>query len=326
MKRNRKVNTIGTDVGAPQPYATAYHAPVLCKEVCTNLITDLNGVYIDGTLGGGGHSAALLDLLGPQARVIGIDQDADALREAQGRLGHDARFFALFGNFSNTEALLQERGIETVTGILLDLGVSSHQLDDRSRGFSFQGSGPLDMRMDPNIGSPASEWINHLDEQALRRIIWNYGEEKRAVAIVRNILKHRPFETTEAFANCIREVSKGPEQHKTLARVFQAFRIAVNGELEVLEAALSATPSLLKPTGRLAVITYHSLEDRPVKRFMKFGNFEGVAHKDFFGNLITPWQPVLPKVIVATDSEVQSNPRARSAKLRIVARTESPTP
>ncbi|MBL7979135.1 MAG: 16S rRNA (cytosine(1402)-N(4))-methyltransferase RsmH [Bacteroidetes Order II. Incertae sedis bacterium] len=321
MKRSAKGNV----EEAPQPYATPYHTPVLCKEVCLHLIGDPNGIYVDGTLGGGGHTAALLDQLASGARVIGIDQDQEALRVAGERLKHDTRFTPLYGNFGHLKALLQQLEIDTVDGILLDLGVSSHQLDNRSRGFSFQGAGPLDMRMDSQTGMPASALINHLDEQALRRIIWTFGEEKRAVTIVRNMLKKRPFETTEAFADCIREVVKGPEQHKTLARVFQAFRIAVNEELTVLEDVLRATLTLVKPGGKLAVITYHSLEDRPVKRFLKFGNFEGVPYKDFFGNLITPWQLILPKAIEATENEIFTNPRARSAKLRIATRTETPS-
>ncbi|MDX1548411.1 MAG: 16S rRNA (cytosine(1402)-N(4))-methyltransferase RsmH [Rhodothermales bacterium] len=311
--------------GDPLRYASVYHAPVLWNAVTEGLITDPAGLYVDATLGGGGHSAALLDALGPEGRVIGIDQDEEALAEARRRLTAAAargRFRAVQGNFGNLERLLADLGIEAVDGLLLDLGVSSHQLDEGARGFSFQAEAPLDMRMDRRTGLTADEIVNRWSDRELARVLREYGEEPRAWKITRAILAARPIATTTALADVIRRVVPTREEVKTLSRVFQGLRIAVNGELERLEQALAAATRVLRPGGRVAVISYHSLEDRRVKRFLRYGNLRGEPVRDFYGNLITPWNELTRKPLGATEAEVAANPRARSARLRIAERLE----
>lgn len=320
------------DAAAPNPsadplrYASAYHAPVLAREVVDGLVTDPNGVYVDGTLGGGGHTAALLDALGPDARVLGIDQDAEALAAANARLAEAVRagrFRALRGNFADMQRLLAEAGleagIEVVDGVLLDLGISSHQINEAARGFAFSADGPLDMRMNAEAGETAADLLARLDVQALTDLLRAYGEEPRARRIAQAIAEVRP-ETTGALAEAVRSAVPAREQVKSLARVFQAFRIAVNDEMGMLERALEAALAVLRPGGRLAVIAYHSLEDRRAKHFLRFGNLEGEARKDLYGHLITPFDLLTRKPITATDEEIAANPRARSARLRIAAK------
>lgn len=312
-------------VADPLRYATRYHAPVLCKTVVACLLTDPAGCYIDGTLGGGGHSAALLDALGPNATVIGIDQDADALAEAEARLATEidrGRFRTLRGNFGDLERLLLDDGIDAIDGLLLDLGVSSHQLDAGERGFSFQAEAPLDMRMDSRHGVSADEVVNRWSESELRRVLRAYGEEPRAGRIAQAIIKARPVPTTTTLANVIRRVVPTREEVKILARVFQGIRIAVNGELERLEQVLASSVRLLRPGGRIVVMSYHSLEDRRVKRFLRYGNLDGEPVRDFYGNLITPWNELTRKPIEASAEEIAANPRARSVRLRVAERRE----
>ena len=304
------------------PYATGYHAPVLYEEVVEGLVTDAAGVYVDGTLGGGGHAAALLDALGPDALVVGIDQDPEAIAAAEARLGAAGRFRALRGNFSDLEALLAAAGIEAVDGVLLDLGVSSHQIDEAARGFAYAADGPLDMRMDTDAPFSAADLVNRAEPDELVHILRAYGEEPRAPKIVRVILERRPIETTSQLADAVRAAVPFKEEVKSLSRVFQALRIAVNDELAVLERALVAALRVLKPGGRIAVIAYHSLEDRRAKQFLRYGNFEGEPVRDFYGNLLTPWEPLTRKPITASDDEVAANPRARSARLRIAAKRD----
>ncbi|NNF59662.1 MAG: 16S rRNA (cytosine(1402)-N(4))-methyltransferase RsmH [Rhodothermaceae bacterium] len=301
-------------------YASDYHAPVLAREVVEGLVTNPSGVYVDGTLGGGGHAAALLDALGPDALVVGIDQDADALTTATERLFDDlqaGRFRALRGNFADMEALLADAGLDAVDGVLLDLGISSHQIDEAARGFAFSADGPLDMRMNAAAPETAADLINTLDVQALTDLLRAYGEEPRAWPIANAIVEQRPLATTGDLADAVRSAVPTREEVKTLARVFQALRIAVNDEIGVLERVLGAALRVLKPGGRLAVIAYHSLEDRPTKHFLRFGNLEGEARKDFFGNLLTPFTLLTRKPLTASAAEVAANPRARSARLRI---------
>jgi 16S rRNA (cytosine1402-N4)-methyltransferase len=212
---------------------------------------------------------------------------------------------------------LDTLGITQVDGILLDLGVSSHQLDEKPRGFSYQAAASLDMRMDRRQGLSAADVVNEWDESALARVIWDFGEEPRGGAIARKIVANRPVQTTEHLAVLIRQCVKPTDANKALARVFQAIRIVVNDELAVLEQALMTALTLLRPQGRIAVLSYHSLEDRRVKRFLKYGNWTGEAEKDFYGNWLTPWQLITPKPIEASPEEVAQNPRARSAKLRV---------
>ena len=310
-------------------YASSYHAPVLAREVVDALVTDPTGVYVDGTLGGGGHTAALLDALAPEGRVIGIDRDPEALAAASARLAEAnaaGRFLPLRGSFAEMEALLKDAGIADVDGVLLDLGVSSHQLDEATRGFAFSVAGPLDMRMDPAAKTTAADLVNTLDERALADILYLYGEEPRSRPIAREVVRRRPLETTDALADAVRAVVPMREQTKALARVFQALRIAVNGEMEALEAALGAALRVLKPGGRLAVIAYHSLEDRRVKHFLRYGNLAGTPEKDFYGRLLTPWTLLTKKAIEASEEEVAANPRARSARLRIAEKTPAHDP
>lgn len=313
------------DVGAPLPYAAVYHTPVLARETIDVLVTDRSGVYVDGTLGGGGHSAALLDALADDALVVGIDQDPEALATARGRLA-DAeaagRFVAVEGNFGDLGALLHRSGVDRpVAGVLLDLGVSSHQLDEGARGFAYGKPGPLDMRMSDD-GETAADLVARLSAEALADVIYQYGEERRSRQIARAIKAAAPT-TTDALADAVRQSVPTRDEVKSLARVFQALRIAVNRELDVLEAVLPAALDVLAEGGRLAVIAYHSLEDRRAKQFLKTGRFSNQVEKDHFGNPLSPLTLVTRKPIVASDAEIAQNPRARSARLR-VAQKQSP--
>ncbi len=308
----------------PMRYATSYHAPVLCKAVIEGLVTDPAGCYVDATLGGGGHTAALLDALAPGGRVVGIDQDPEALAAVRERLAPEiarGRLVLCEGNFADLEALLAGAGIERVDGVLADLGVSSHQLDEAGRGFSFQGEGPLDMRMNPRTGISAETVVNAWDEVALRHVLRAYGEEPRAAKIARAIVAARPLTTTKELARVVRGVVPDREAMKTLARVFQGIRIAVNGELEALEQLLAAAARVVRPGGRLAIISYHSLEDRRVKRMLRYGNLSGEPVRDLYGNLLSPWRERTRRPLTASEEEVAANPRARSARLRIAERT-----
>ena len=308
-------------------YATDYHAPVLLAETLDLLVTDPAGLYIDGTLGGGGHSAALLDALGPDALVVGIDQDPEAIAKATDRLAVEidgGRFVALQGNFADLAGLLRRAGLadRPATGILLDLGVSSHQIDQPERGFAFSADGPLDMRMG-ETGETAADLVRRLSPDALADVIYQYGEERRSRGIAKAIKAAAPTTTAE-LADAIRQSVPGPDEMKSLARVFQALRIAVNGELDVLEAVLPAALDALAEGGRLAVMSYHSLEDRRAKQFLKTGRFSNQVEKDHFGNPITPWRAVTRRAVVATDAETSANPRARSARLRVAEKLPSP--
>lgn len=305
------------------PYGSAYHVPVLCHDAVNGLVQNRAGVYVDGTLGGGGHSAALLDVLDTGGRVIGIDQDEEALATARARLADSlegGRFETIQANFGNLRALLHNAGVEGVDGVLLDLGVSSHQLDTAARGFSYSAEGVLDMRMDREAEQTAHDIVNVWDEGEIRHVLYAYGEERRAPKIARAIVQARPLETTRELTELIRRVAPAKEVVKTLARVFQALRIAVNEELDVLEQILLDAPSLLKVGGRMAVISYHSLEDRRVKRIFQTGNLKGEHVRDLYGNLLSPWRLITRKPIMASEAEIAANPRARSARLRIAER------
>ena len=325
MNKKRDLNARDTTEKSLN-YASGYHAPVLCNAVVQGLISRTDGIYVDGTLGGGGHTAALLDALEPNGRVVAIDRDDDAIAEASTRLAealNSGRLTILKGNFANMASLLPEAGFSQVDGILLDLGVSSHQLDAADRGFSFRADGPLDMRMDRHQSDDASDLVNQMEESDLADVIYAYGEERRSRRIARAIVRARPIQSTEQLAYVVRGAAERDHQAKTLARVFQALRIAVNRELDALDKTLLDSTRLLKEGGRLAVISYHSLEDRRAKHFLRSGNLEGEIQKDFFGNRITPWNELTRKAIVADAEEVQENPRSRSARLRIAERIES---
>jgi 16S rRNA (cytosine1402-N4)-methyltransferase len=306
----------------PLRYATDYHAPVLSHDVRTRLVTAPDGRYVDATLGGGGHARALLDALGPEGVVLGVDRDPDALAAARDRLADEraaGRFRAVRGTFGDLRALLAAEDFVPVDGLLLDLGVSSYQIDDPERGFSFQEEGPLDMRMDRR-GLSAEQIVNDWAERDLRDTLREYGEERRAGTVAHAIVEARPLETTRELAEAVRSVVPPPEETKTLARVFQALRIVVNAELEELEQVLGQSPDLVRPGGRIAVISYHSLEDRRAKRFLRYGNFEGTPRRDLYGNLVAPWRETPREPIEADEAEVAANPRARSARLRVAER------
>ena len=302
---------------------SSYHRPVLVEEVVGLLVVDPGGVYLDATLGGGGHAEAILKSLSPRGRVIGLDRDPEAVAHAAQRLSaFGERFAALQSRFSEMREALATRGVDSVSGVLFDLGVSSHQLDTPSRGFSFDRTGPLDFRMDPQAALTAAEVVNRWPEDKLAELFWKFGEERRSRKIARAIVaarRKRPLETTTDLADVVRAASPGPHVAKTLARVFQAIRIAVNQELEELEAGLEAALELLRPGGRLVVIAYHSLEDRLVKQFLRREEPHCVC---------PPEQPVCTcgrpgrlriltkKPVVPDEQEVKQNPRARSARLR----------
>jgi 16S rRNA (cytosine1402-N4)-methyltransferase len=330
MPPSDKLDTSVPDAAGDDPYATGYHAPVLCMAVVSGLILRGDGLYVDATLGGGGHTAALLEALGPGGRVIAIDRDGDAIREAGQRLESDVgkgRLRLVRGNFSELETILAGFGEGRVDGVLLDLGVSSHQLDLGSRGFSFRIEGPLDMRMDDRARVTAADLVNGLDEAGLRRLLRIYGEEPSAARIARAVVAARPVVTTTGLAEAVRGAVPGARNSaKALARVFQALRIAVNAELDALEDAIRAATRQVRVGGRLAIISYHSLEDRRVKRFIRSGNFEGRLERDLYGNPVVPWREVHRHALKPDEEEIVRNPRARSARLRIAERISEDRP
>lgn len=298
------------------------HIPVLLEESIEALITDENGIYIDGTLGGGGHSKEILNQLGKDGRLYGIDQDDEALNAASHHLGDDHRFTPIKGNFGYLTTLLPPQTHGQIAGILLDLGVSTHQIKEPERGFSFQEDGPLDMRMGNLSGVSAYQVVNEYDYEKLRDVIFHYGEEKQSRKIARAIIDARPVETTGELRKIVSSVVNQRFEIKSLARVFQGIRIEVNRELEMLENVLEQSLEILKPGGRIVAISYHSLEDRIVKRFFKAGNFKGKVEKDFYGNPISPIRPINRELITPDSEEVSENPASRSAKLRVAEKVE----
>ncbi|MBO6585646.1 MAG: 16S rRNA (cytosine(1402)-N(4))-methyltransferase RsmH [Gracilimonas sp.] len=298
------------------------HIPVLLDESVEGLITDKDGLYIDGTLGGGGHSKEILKHLGENGRLYGIDQDDEALEAASSNIGDDPRFTPIKGNFGYLSTLLPPQTHGQVAGILLDLGVSTHQIKEAERGFSFQEDGPLDMRMGNLSGVSAYQVVNEYEYEKLRDVIFHYGEEKQSRQIARAIIEKRPIETTGELRDVVSSVVNKRFEVKSLARVFQGIRIEVNRELDMLKRVMEESLEVLKPGGRIVAISYHSLEDRIVKRFFKAGNFEGKVEKDFYGNPISPIKPVNKQVITPKKEEVSVNPASRSAKLRIAEKIE----
>ena len=292
-----------------------YHSPVLLKETVKGLDIKEDGVYVDVTFGGGGHSREILASLGPNGRLIAFDQDKDALLN----IIDDSRFLLINENFRFMQQFLRFHGIKSVDGILADFGVSSHQFDKPERGFSIRFDALLDMRMNQEDVLSAHSLINSYDEEALRQLFWQYGELRTAAALAKSIVKGRelaPIDTTFDLKTILKKHLPKGRENKILAQVYQAIRIEVNQEIEVLKAFLLQTPSLLKTNGRLSVISYHSLEDRLVKRFIRNGLFEGEPKKDFFGNFEVPLKKV-GNLIIPSLAEIKTNNRARSAKLRI---------
>lgn len=271
------------------------------------------GTYVDATFGGGGHSRAILEQLGEGGRLIGMDQDMDAW---QNRLD-DARFTFAHGNFAFISNYLRYYGIDKVDGILADLGVSFHHFDAVERGFTFRADAPLDMRMNRNAAFTARELLNTYSEERLADVLYLYGELRQSRRLAGAIVKARPLSTTSELLNVVRPFIRASQEKKELSMLFQALRIEVNGELDALRQLLAQSVKVLKPGGRLAVITYHSLEDRLVKNFMRTGNVEGRQSKDFFGRVSTPWRVITGRVVVPDADEVARNPRSRSAKLRV---------
>jgi 16S rRNA (cytosine1402-N4)-methyltransferase len=302
---------------------------VLAGEVLSLLITAKHGVYVDGTLGGGGHAEAILNQLDATGILVGLDADDDAIRFARSRLARfGERAVLRKGNFKNLASILAENRIERIDGLLLDLGVSSYQLDEPSKGFSYRSDAPLDLRLDKTQTFTAGDVINRYEERRLADVLWNYGEEKNSRRIARAIVQSRarkPIESTRELADVIEKTVQDHFLNKTLARVFQAIRIEVNNELENLRQGLASAIGILKTGGRIAVISYHSLEDRIVKDFFRSAAATSDVHRSKFlpPELLSPKLKILTKKVVEPSaSEIRTNPRSRSAKLRVAEKLE----
>ena len=296
--------------------AEAYHTPALLEESVDGLRIAPSGVYLDLTFGGGGHSSEILNRLGAEGRLIAFDQDEDAVQNAL----DDSRFILIRSNFRYLKNFLRYYDIDEVDGVLADLGVSSHHFDDAERGFSFRFEGDLDMRMNRRADISAADILNGYDMEKLSDVFYHYGELKNARSIASAVVAFRDKEqisTTGQLIEILQPFAGRDRERKVLAQAFQALRIEVNREMDALKEMLQRSLEMLKPGGRISVISYHSLEDRLVKNFFRSGNFEGVIEKDFYGNPITPFELVNRKVIVPTEEEQYNNPRSRSAKLRI---------
>lgn len=293
-----------------------YHIPVLLQETVDGLNINPDGIYVDVTFGGGGHSREILSRLSPKGHLYSFDQDEDA----EQNIIQDNRFTFVRSNFRYIKNWMRYYGIEQVDGILADLGVSSHHFDAQERGFSFRFDAPLDMRMNQKAQRTAADILNEYSEAQLADLFYLYGELKNARKITAAVVKNRNnqrIETTGDLMNIIKVFFERDREKKELAKVFQALRIEVNQEMQALKEMLTASAVLLKTGGRLSVLTYHSLEDRMVKNLIKTGNVEGHVEKDFFGNTNAPLKMVNNKVIIASEEEQTRNPRSRSAKLRI---------
>lgn len=317
--------------------AETYHVPVLLKASVDGLDITPNGTYVDVTFGGGGHSREILSRLGPGGRLFGFDQDADAENNvrtlfpqapeaANGEQPGDGEaadwptFTFVRSNFRYLKNWMRYHNVDHIDGLLGDLGVSSHHFDDESRGFSFRFDAPLDMRMNKRAGKTAADIVNEYDEGQLADVLYLYGELRTSRRIASTLVKARqqkPIATTHDLMEAVEPLFRRDREKKDLARLFQALRIEVNHEMDALREMLAAATELLAPGGRLSIITYHSLEDRIVKNVMKTGRADGKVEQDIFGRVESPFRMITSKVIVPTDEEQQSNPRSRSAKLRI---------
>lgn len=301
--------------------AETYHVPVLLGESVDGLAIQPGGIYVDVTFGGGGHSREILRRLGPEGHLYSFDQDADA----ENNVEPQENFTFVRSNFRYLKNWMQYYGVERIDGLLADLGVSSHHFDDSERGFSFRYDAPLDMRMNRRAGKTAADVLNNYEESALADVFYLYGELKQSRRLAAAIVKARsqkPLLTTSDLQNAVAPLMKREREKKDAAKLFQALRIEVNHEMTALKEMLRAATELLRPGGRLSVITYHSLEDRIVKNVMKTGNAEGKAVQDFYGRFETPFTLVNNKVIVPSAEEQEQNPRSRSAKLRIAEKKE----
>lgn len=309
-----------------------YHAPVLLQACLEGLNISPGGTYVDVTFGGGGHSKAILEKLGPKGHLVAFDRDRDAWANAAllqeelpsiGGTGGRPEFTLIRSDFRWVKNHLRYLGVLPVDGLLADLGVSSHQFDTAQRGFSFRFEGPLDMRMDHRAERTAAQLIAQADEASLTTILRTYGEVDAAHRVARQIVNAqaaRRIRTTQDLVEALKPVTPRAKESSFLAQVFQALRIAVNDELTSLEALLKASADIIKPGGRLVIMSYHSLEDRLVKNYMRSGDLGGVEDKDIYGNVSRPFKPSSNKAIQPTDQEIAQNPRARSARLRIATR------
>ena len=299
-----------------QQNISPYHVPALLIESVNLLITNPSGVYVDVTFGGGGHSRKILESLNAEGRLLAFDRDMDAYANSP----DDGRFTFVHSNFRHLENFLKFHKIDKVDGILADLGVSFHHFDIPERGFSFRHDAPLDMRMNRDAAVTAADVIASSDEKQILSLFREFADLRNPSAVAKAITEaknQKPIETTTELAQAVAKAIDPRQEKKELAQVFQAFRIAANHEIEDLEKFLMATLKVLKSGGRLAVLTYHSVEDRMVKNFMKTGNPEGKSEKDFYGNISTPWEIVTRKPIEPSAEEIERNPRSRSAKLRV---------
>ena len=293
-----------------------YHIPAMLQECIDGLQISPSGTYVDATFGGGGHSRAIVKQLGEGGRLFSFDQDLDAYAN---RI-EDPRFTFVHSNFRYLTNFMRFHKVDKVDGILGDLGVSFHHFDEAERGFSFRADAPLDMRMNRSARVNAAQVVNTYTEEQLLRIMADYGDMRRPMPIVRAILKARenkPVMTTGQLLDVIRPLINPKQEKKELAQIFQALRIEVNGEMDALKRFLESTLEVLRPGGRLVVLTYHSLEDRMVKNFIKTGNTEGIVDKDFFGKVNTPWRQITKGAVAPSQEEIDHNPRSRSAKLRV---------
>ena len=294
-----------------------YHVPVLLNESVDGLNIKPNGIYVDVTFGGGGHSREIIRRLGPDGRLFGFDQDGDSERNIP---EGERRFTFVRSNFRYLRNWMRYFGVEHIDGLLADLGVSSHHFDDESRGFSFRFDAPLDMRMNKSAALTAADVVNNYSEEQLADILYLYGELKNARRLAAAIVKARAtggIQTTTQLASTVSRLFPREREKKEVTKVFQALRIEVNHEMEALKEMLTAATDLLAKGGRLSVITYHSLEDRIVKNIMKSGNVGGIVEQDFFGRTTAPLHPLSNKVTTPDTEELEANPRSRSAKLRI---------
>lgn len=293
-----------------------YHVPVLFHSSLQWLNIQPEGVFVDLTFGGGGHSRGILEALGPKGKLFAFDQDPDAAQNVP----QDKRFTLIPHRFDSLKQQLERLGISQVDGILADLGISSHQIDTPERGFSYRYEAPLDMRMNPNEGESAAEVLNSLPHGALARMFREFGDLDQASKIATRILdfrRSRSLQTTADLTEALGSLIPRDKPSAFLSRVYQALRIEVNEEMPVLERMLMQAPDCLKSGGRLVVISYHSLEDRMVKRFLRSGNFEGEVPKDSFGNSLSPWNVLTRQGIKPTEEEIAANPRSRSAVMRV---------
>lgn len=298
-----------------------YHVPALLNESIDGLKVLPSGIYVDVTFGGGGHSREILNRLGDNGRLLGFDQDEDAVAN----IIPDNRFTFVRSNFRYLKNFLRYHGINQVDGVIADLGVSSHHFDDSVRGFSFRFSGDLDMRMNRGASLNAADILNEYQEDKLADVFYKWGELKNARRIASSVVEYRAkkkIEKTDDLLEIVSPFTRRDKEKKILAQAFQALRIEVNGEMDALTEMLMQSLDVLKPGGRFSVISYHSLEDRLVKNFFRTGNFEGNLEKDFFGNPLTPFEVINRKVVIPSDEEQKSNPRSRSAKLRIAEKKQ----